>query len=118
MFSEENKSDKPADLNKEELLKVLLHHYQSMTGAWFINKSCYILSYQETKDYEFFVGELNKLAQKEKIAPLKHLYVMQKNGELVSQQETYKSCGKESIRIVRGNFEITKRLYNDMKSSI
>jgi hypothetical protein len=50
VFSEENKSVKPAGLNKSGLLKVLLQHYQSMTGAWFINKSCYILSYQETKD--------------------------------------------------------------------
>ena len=115
--SDEEKPVENPDFDRKQLLQILLHHYQSMTGAWFINSQCFILSYEETREYEFYVGELNKVAQQEQIAPLAHLYTMQSNGEQVSKMEKYRSCGKDAESVVKGNFSITKRLYGDIVGS-
>lgn len=115
--SDEEKPVENPDFDRKQLLKILLHHYQSMTVAWFINSQCFILSYEETREYEFYVGELNKVAQKEQIAPLAHLYTMQRNGEQVSKMEKYRGCDKDTESVVKGNFSLTKRLYGDIVGS-
>jgi len=49
--SDEEKPVENPDFDRKQLLKILLHHYQSMTVAWFINSQCFILSYEETREY-------------------------------------------------------------------
>jgi len=99
---------------RPELLKMLLGSYQTLTGTYYINLNCKILDGKQSDKFKLYVGELNKTAQQEKIAPLKHLYKMQQNGKTIAGITPWKECGDKARGIVNQAYRLSGLLYRDL----
>ena len=95
-------------IDEEQLRRKMLEQYTTITGGWYLQKKCDVLSRDEMREFEWHIFHIGQTMQQ--IASAEILNSIQKKTQSIIDSEEYGNCNDESKQLIHALVESSRQI--------